>query len=176
MRTGELKVYRGAERINGKQVHVIVAATSQRTAVAALANFGIGISVRHLVTYWSVTSNSKECEIAMLHPGQAFASSSTQDTDFAPLPRRSLPPPAPVLPRVPKDPEARKEYDKRNRENSDSSKRARGERRLSTWIPKEAAEALDKLTGGDTTRGAVQAALVQAILFSASRQDAAKAA
>ena len=56
------------------------------------------------------------------------------------------------------------------RADSDEAKRARGERRLTTWLPKEAAEALDRLTGGSKERGAVQAALVLALTTCAAQQ------
>lgn len=164
MRTAELKVYFGDHVIDGKRRPVIVAASSQRTAVAALANFGIGISVRHLVTYWATTGNRKQCEIALSAPGQAFAASSIDAADYAPLPRRQPSPGAAAAPKVPKDPEGRRAYDKEKRVDSDESKRARGERRLTSWIPKEAADALDNITGGSAERGAVREALTDALI------------
>lgn len=164
MRKAELKVYTGWSMIDGKQRTVIVAASSQRTAVAALANFGIGISVRHLVTYWTITGNRKQCALALSAPEQAFAASSLDTDDYAPLPRRKLSQGATAAPKVPKDPEGRRAYDKEKRVDSDESKRARGERRLTAWIPKEAAEALDKITGGSAERGAVREALTDALI------------
>lgn len=75
------------------------------------------------------------------------------------------------VPKVPTDPEERKAYDRQRVARSDSAKLARGERRLTSWIPKEAADALDKLTGGSKERGAVQAALVLALTTCAAQQD-----
>ena len=173
MRFGEMKVFDGREVIDGKEVRVIIAATSRNAAVAALEKFGLSVSVRRLITYWEQSRERVICEIAMSEPGQAFA--QRDDNAFYPLPLRPLMRSAEApAPRVPKDPEGRRIYDKERREESDASKRARGERRVSTWIPKEAAEALDKLTGGSTTKGAVQAALIQAILTAANAQPTAK--
>ncbi len=164
MRKAELKVYNGSSVVGGKQRTVIVAASSQRSAVAALANFGIGISLRHLATYWTVTGNRKQCEVALSQPGQAFAASSLDTDDYAPLPARALAPPGPKVPKIPTDPEERKLYDLKRRENSDKAKLERGERRVTTWLPKEAAAALDRITGNSAERGAVQAAIARALL------------
>lgn len=41
---------------------------------------------------------------------------------------------------------------------------ARGESRLSTWLSAEATTALNELTGGDTSRGAVQSAVNEALV------------
>jgi hypothetical protein len=174
MRFGTMKAFEGTETIDGKEVRVIIAATSRNAASVALEKFGLAVSVRRLMTYWKQDPERIICEIAMSEPGQAFAQRA--DRAFYPLPVRPLvrPEGAPE-PRVPKDPEGRKAYDKEKREDSDTNKRARGERRVSTWIPKEAADALDRLTGGSKSKGAVQAALVQAILAaSAGAQPTAK--
>jgi hypothetical protein len=50
------------------------------------------------------------------------------------------------------------------RRRSDAAKIARGEYRLTTWISPEAYEAMLVLTGGDMSRGAVQAILNEALL------------
>lgn len=173
MRVGELKVYDGVESVNGKEARVIVAATSQRTAVAALAQFGIGISVRRLMTYWTISSDQRASEIALSQPGQAFG--QRPDNAFYPLPRRAVPQSsAPAAPKVPKDPDGRRQYDKEKREDSDATKRARGERRLTSWLPKEAADALDQMTGGSAERGAVREALTAALLAYTAKQPTAK--
>lgn len=169
MRNMELKVFSGAALVNGKQVHVILAASSQRGAVAALHGVGLDVSVRHLTTYWRVTGNEQDRAIALASPGKVLAASSLQSSDFKPLPPRPLAK-VPQPPKVPTDPEARKRYDVARRADSDEAKRARGERRLTTWLPKEAAEALDRLTGGSKERGAVQAALVLALTTCAAQQ------
>jgi len=170
MRIGEMKVYSGASMVNGKQVAVIVAATSQRTAVAALENFGIVISVRHLITYWTVTGNRKACEVALAQPGLAFAATSLDSDDYAPLPQRIPAPRQLGEPKVPKDRDGRRTYDREKRGESDTAKRERGERRLTCWIPKEAAEALDKMTNGSAERGAVRDALTLALVAYANQQ------
>lgn len=173
MRFGEMKVFDGTETIDGAEVRVIIAATSRNAAVAALEKFGLSVSVRRLVTYWTQSTDRRICDIALSEPGQAFG--QRQDNAFFPLPQRPLVRPAGApVPRVPKDPEGRKAYDKEKREDSDANKRARGERRVSTWIPKEAAAALDKLTGGSKSKGAVQEALVLALIATADRQPTAK--
>jgi hypothetical protein len=171
----EMKVFNGWTMKNGKQVAVIVAASSQRKASAALAEFGIDASVRAIQSYWAITGNKKHCEVALAVPGQAFAASSLDSDDYKPLPRKPLAK-VPQLPKTPTDPEGKRLYDKNRREASDKNKRERGERRISSWLPPEAAAALDRLTGGDESRGAVRAALVLALTTCAATQEAQKAA
>ena len=60
----------GAE---SRQVRVIVAATSQAKAVAAMQAAGIGnMTVGHLRTYGSQSWNPVENEVALSKPGQVF--------------------------------------------------------------------------------------------------------
>ncbi|MEJ7804433.1 MAG: hypothetical protein WKG03_00715 [Telluria sp.] len=171
----ENKVFRGSDAINGKQVAVVVAASSQRAAVVALQSAGLTVSVRHLASYWSVTGNAKDCAAALSAPGTVFAASSLDKHDYKPVPKRPIPAATfPKVPKIPTDPEERRQYDAARREGSDEAKRLRGERRLTTWLPKEAADALDKLTGNNKERGAVQAALVEALLSCAAQRHPAK--
>lgn len=169
MRKLENKVFSGSETINGKQVSVIVACTSQRAAAEALHAHGLRTTLKHVSTHWVVTGNTATRAIALAAPGKVFAASTMGGKDFKALPvdARDGADQA-KLPKVPKDPELRKVYDKERREGSDEGKRKRGERRLTTWLPKDAVEALDRLTGGSTERGAVQAALVKALITCAA--------
>jgi ABC-type xylose transport system substrate-binding protein len=170
MRKMQQKVFHGLDFVNGKQVSVVVAASSQRAAVEALRGVGLNVTVRHVADYWNVTGNKDQCATALAAPGEVFASSSLDSRDYKALPKRPLPPPSrPHPPKIPKDPEGFRQYTKARREDSDENKRKRGERRVSTWIPKDAAEALDQLTGGSKERGAVQSALVAALKFAAQQ-------
>lgn len=66
----------------------------------------------------------------------------------------------PIEPQAPMTPAAR-------RRKSDADKAARGELRLTSWISKEAAYALYKLTGGSDERGVIKAAVEQALIAAA---------
>lgn len=166
MTKAALKVFSGSGFILGKQVRGLVAATSQKAAIEALQAAGMSIGPNAFRSFWTATGNEADCETALASPGDVFVTSSTSARDYRPVKPKAT---AATLPKVPKDPEERKKYDAKRRAESDEDKRARGERRLTTWLPKEAAEALDKLTGGSTERGAVQAALVRALTTSAAQ-------
>jgi hypothetical protein len=173
MRKMELKVFGGWTLIDGKQVAAVVAASSQRNAVAALAEYGIGLTVRELVAYWPITGNRKQCEVALAVPGTVYAASSLDTDDYKPLPRRPLPKTAAKRePKVPTDPQGRKLYDKERREVSNATKIERGELRINSWIPADAAAALDQMTGGSRERGAVREALALALKTYVAHQGA----
>ncbi|MDF0506843.1 hypothetical protein POK33_39510 [Burkholderia cenocepacia] len=57
---------------------------------------------------------------------------------------------------------------------SDAAKLARGEHRLTTWVSAEAQEAMNTITGGDTSRGAVQGAVNSALIYYADRLNKRK--
>ena len=59
----KLKVYSGYTRIDGKQVNVAVATTSQKRA-AELS----GVNSSYVRNYWSVTGNSETIALAMVKP------------------------------------------------------------------------------------------------------------
>jgi hypothetical protein len=56
------------------------------------------------------------------------------------------------------------------RKRSNDEKIARGERHLNTWLEADAAKALDHLTGPDATRGAISAAVNEALKEQAKRK------
>lgn len=173
MRKMKQKVFKGATFNNGKQVAVVVAASSQRNAVAALHEYGLNVTIRELATYWSVTGNKIDCETALAQPGQVFIASTLEAQDYKPLPHCPLVKPStPPEPKIPKDPEGKKLYDKSRRIASNTSKRQRGEVHVNAWLPPEAVEALNKLTSGSRERGAIKAALVLALTTCAAQQGA----
>jgi hypothetical protein len=155
-----LKVFAGLESARGaKQARVLVAATSQQAAAEALRACGLHTTRRTIGQYWSVTGNRRECELAMSMPGAVFASSGIDEDDFVQLP---VIPPEQRQPKVPMDPVQR-------RQKSDAEKIARGEVRLNSWIPPEAAAALAKITSGSEERGIVRDALTRALISFAAQ-------
>jgi hypothetical protein len=61
--------------------------------------------------------------------------------------------------------------DKERRDRSEKAKIERGERKLSNvWIKKEAADALQILTGGEDNRGMIRTAIETALINEATRQ------
>lgn len=169
MTKAALKVFSGSGFILGIQVRGLVAAASQKAAIEALQAVGMSIGPNAFRSFWTVTGNDADCETALASPGDVFVTSSTSARDYRRVKPKATAATPPKVPKVPKDPEERKKYDADRRAESDKDKKARGERRLTTWLPREAAEALDKLTGGSTERGAVQAALVRALTASAAQ-------
>lgn len=169
MRNMELKVFKSWIVVSDtERADLILAASSQRKAFDALQSVGLDISIRTIAQFWGFTDDENECAIALASPGEVFIS-PFEAGKYERMPKRELVK-LPKAPKIPTDPEERKRYDAARRGNSDDAKRLRGERRLTTWLPKEAAEALDKLTGGSTERGAVQAALVLALTTCAAQQ------
>lgn len=76
----KLKVFGGLMIINGKQVRIIVAATSQKKAAELT-----GVSLAHLRDYWSVTGNAVELDVALSKPNTVFVSDSDFGKDFVEL-------------------------------------------------------------------------------------------
>ena len=155
-----LKVFAGLESVRGaKQARVLVAATSQQAAVEALRACGMHTTRRTIGQYWSVTGNKRECELALSAPGTVFASSGIDEDDFERLP---VIPPEQRQPKKPMD-------DVQRRQKSDAEKIERGELRVNSWIPPEAAAALTKITGGSNERGAIREALSRALVSFAAQ-------
>lgn len=177
MRKMELKVFSGMTT-SRPQTRAIVAVSSQRAAVEALQGVGMNVSLRRVATHWNITHNVHECNVALSKPGTVFAAVSANGPGakhFEPMPILSTPlPPEPKVPKIPTDPDEYKVYTKNRRIGSDKNKLERGERRVTTWLPKEAVDALDKLTGGSTERGAVQNALANALIACAAQQSQGK--
>lgn len=62
-----LKVFGGVVHRHGGQYRAVVAVSSQRKAAQAL-----GVSLKYLQKWCSITHNEKELEIALANPGQVF--------------------------------------------------------------------------------------------------------
>ena len=161
MRQMELKVFRSWIVLDDKQTDVMLAASSQRKAFAALQSVGLDISIRTIAQFWGFSDDETECAIALASPGEVFVSPMDAG-NWKVLPKRELAKP-PKEPKIPTDPEGIKRYNKTRREASEAGKRARGEVRVNSWLPPDAVAALRLLTGGDESRGAVQKALVLAL-------------
>lgn len=74
-----LKVFGGQHNKGGSNVRNIVSAASQKKAAEL-----VGISVSELASYWAVTHNKLELEVALASPGTVFHASSTMGNDFVP--------------------------------------------------------------------------------------------
>jgi len=97
--------------------------------------------------------------MALSAPGTVFASHGANQDDYEPLP---VIPPEQRQPKMPMD-------DVQRRQKSDAEKIERGELRVNSWIPPEAAAALAKITGGSNERGAIREALSRALVSFAAQ-------
>jgi hypothetical protein len=157
----KIKVFAGSDFIGGKQVRVIVATTSRNKVVEALTACGLPVSLSQVTAHFVDTGNKVERATALAAPGEVFAASSLLSKDFAVVPRKRTATKA--REKLPAMSAAER------RGKSDAAKRERGERRLTTWISPEAGEALNKLTGGSTAKGAIQHAIEAALTLLAAQ-------
>ena len=66
------------------------------------------------------------------------------------------------MPRKPIDDKPMLQVERRRK--SDAAKIERGEQRITTWISRDAAKALHKITGGSQAKGVIQEAINNALL------------
>lgn len=88
----KLKVFSGSDIVNGKQVSILIAATSIAKAVNAMKECGLHTTAGHIAKYWSVTGNAGDIATAIAQPGTVFASSTMTGHDFKPLANRAWEP------------------------------------------------------------------------------------
>jgi hypothetical protein len=160
----KIKVFAGSDFIDGKQVRVIVATTSRNKAVEALNACGLWVSLGHVTTHFCDTGNKVERATALAAPGEVFAASSLMGKDFAVVPKKGA---KRTATKARERQPAMSAAERRGK--SDAAKRERGERRLTTWISPDAGEALNKLTGGSTAKGAIQHAIEAALTLLAAQ-------
>jgi hypothetical protein len=93
VKKGSIKIFTGPAFIdNQTKVNIIVAASSRKKVVAALAEHGIRETEGNIGKFWFVigstagTLNEEHYAQALAEPGKPLANSGTGASDFKPVP------------------------------------------------------------------------------------------